>query len=106
MAASLPFLAFEGATKKNKPQLEVVYVLFQYSNLILFATYLICYLYIILYRMSFPNSSSSPRGCELIDKISRKVLEVDRFTPDSTSCPLFLLGRLLLRFNYAHFEFS
>jgi hypothetical protein len=24
MAASLPFLAFEGATKKNKPQLKVV----------------------------------------------------------------------------------
>lgn len=24
MAASLPFLAFEGATKKNKPQLKVM----------------------------------------------------------------------------------
>ena len=34
MAASLPFLAFEGATKKNKPQLKVdcYYAVHQYLN--------------------------------------------------------------------------
>jgi lipid A disaccharide synthetase len=50
MAASLPFLAFEGATKKNKPQLKVVYII----CFSLWATNILNIIYLMLYIVSFP----------------------------------------------------